>query len=73
MNILGHTFPVDIYYTQEPVKNYLEFAIHTVIQIHTNEKITGDILLFLTRLEVIDYSTRYYIHLNITQYIVLGN
>lgn len=40
-------YPVEIFYTPEPEKDYLEAAIRTVIQIHLCEG-QGDILLFLT-------------------------
>ncbi|KAJ3076488.1 hypothetical protein HDU98_002932 [Podochytrium sp. JEL0797] len=43
----GRTFPVDIFYTPEPERDYLEAAIRTVLQIHTCED-PGDILVFLT-------------------------
>lgn len=48
MNVPGRTHPVDIFYTPEPERDYLEAAIRTVIQIHMCEEIPGDILLFLT-------------------------
>lgn len=48
MNVPGRTHPVEIFYTPEPEKDYLEAAIRTVIQIHMCEEISGDILLFLT-------------------------
>jgi len=44
-------FPVEIFYTPEPEKDYLEASIRTVIQIHLCEG-PGDILLFLTGEEV---------------------
>jgi len=47
IKVPGRTFPVDIFYTPEPEKDYLEASIRTVIQIHTCEE-PGDILLFLT-------------------------
>jgi pre-mRNA-splicing factor ATP-dependent RNA helicase DHX15/PRP43 len=48
----GRTFPVEIFYTPEPERDYLEAAIRTVIQIHMCEETEGDILLFLTGQEV---------------------
>lgn len=47
LTVPGRTFPVEIYYTPEPEKDYLEAAIRTVLQIHTCED-EGDILVFLT-------------------------
>lgn len=54
LSIPGRTFPVEIFYTPEPEKDYLEAAIRTVIQIHMCEEGEGDILLFLTGQEEID-------------------
>ncbi len=45
--IPGRTYPVEIYYTPEFQRDYLDAAIRTVLQIHATEK-EGDILLFLT-------------------------
>lgn len=53
MNVPGRTFPVEIFYTPEPERDYLEAAIRTVIQIHMCEEVAGDILLFLTGQEVL--------------------
>lgn len=47
-NIPGRRFPVDIHYTLQPEANYLQAAISTIFQIHTKEKVPGDILVFLT-------------------------
>ncbi|VDO94179.1 unnamed protein product [Soboliphyme baturini] len=54
MSIPGRTFPVEIFYTPEPERDYLEAAIRTVVQIHLCEEIEGDILLFLTGQEEIE-------------------
>lgn len=54
LSIPGRTFPVEIFYTPEPEKDYLEAAIRTVVQIHMVEETEGDILLFLTGQEEID-------------------
>lgn len=65
MNVPGRTHPVEIFYTPEPEKDYLEAAIRTVMQIHMCEEIVGDILLFLTGQEVrlINLSyTQQYLH-----------
>lgn len=47
MKVPGRMFSVEMFYTPEPEKDYLEAAIRTVIQIHLCEP-AGDILLFLT-------------------------
>ena len=48
---------VEIFYTPEPERDYLEASIRTVIQIHLCEK-PGDILLFLTGEEEIEDAVR---------------
>uniref|UniRef100_A0A7N8YRH4 ATP-dependent RNA helicase DHX15 n=1 Tax=Mastacembelus armatus TaxID=205130 RepID=A0A7N8YRH4_9TELE len=54
LTIPGRTHPVEIFYTPEPERDYLEAAIRTVIQIHMCEQDEGDLLLFLTGQEEID-------------------
>ncbi|VDD82718.1 unnamed protein product [Mesocestoides corti] len=54
LTVPGRTHPVEIFYTQEPERDYLEAAIRTVIQIHMCEESEGDILLFLTGQEEIE-------------------
>ncbi|GAA0170069.1 RNA helicase [Lithospermum erythrorhizon] len=53
--IPGRTFPVDIFYTKQPESDYLDASLITVLQIHLLEP-EGDILLFLTGQEEIDYA-----------------
>lgn len=53
LDIPGRTFPVEIFYTMEPERDYLDAAIRTTLQIHLNE-LPGDILLFLTGEEEIE-------------------
>jgi pre-mRNA-splicing factor ATP-dependent RNA helicase DHX15/PRP43 len=57
LKVPGRTFPVEIYYSPEAERNYLDAAIRTVIQIHTCEE-PGDILLFLTGEEEIEDACR---------------
>ena len=59
LSIPGRTFPVEIFYTPEPERDYLEAAIRTVIQIHLCEESEGDILLFLTGEEEIEEAGKY--------------
>ncbi|KAF2088973.1 pre-mRNA-splicing factor ATP-dependent RNA helicase PRP43 [Saccharata proteae CBS 121410] len=49
----GRTHPVEIFYTAEPERDYVEAALRTVLQIHATEA-EGDILLFLTGEEEIE-------------------
>lgn len=55
LTIPGRTHPVEIFYTPEPERDYLEAAIRTVIQIHMCEEEEGDLLLFLTGQEVFSF------------------
>jgi HrpA-like RNA helicase len=49
------TYPVDIYYLDKPIKNYIETAVFTAATIHRNNpKNSGDILVFLTGQEEIN-------------------
>ena len=47
MKVPGRTFPVEVFYTAEAERNYVEAAVRTVLQIHRCED-EGDILVFLT-------------------------
>lgn len=47
LKVPGRTFPVEVFYTAEPERNYVEAAVRTAIQIHKHEG-PGDILVFLT-------------------------
>lgn len=53
----GRTHPVEIFYTAEPERDYVEASIRTVLQIHATEP-EGDILLFLTGEEEIEDACR---------------
>ncbi|GJN74496.1 pre-mRNA splicing factor ATP-dependent RNA helicase PRP43 [Purpureocillium lilacinum] len=53
----GRTHPVEIFYTAEPEKDYVEAAIRTVLQIHASEP-EGDVLLFLTGEDEIEDACR---------------
>ncbi|XP_012066040.1 probable pre-mRNA-splicing factor ATP-dependent RNA helicase DEAH2 isoform X2 [Jatropha curcas] len=57
MRVPGRLHPVEIFYTQEPERDYLEAAIRTVVQIHMYEPL-GDILVFLTGEEEIEDACR---------------
>lgn len=58
MKVPGRTHPVELYYTPEPERDYLEAAVKTVIQIHVCEEERGDMLLFLTGQEEIEDACR---------------
>ncbi|KAG5543565.1 hypothetical protein RHGRI_016341 [Rhododendron griersonianum] len=53
MKVPGRLHPVEIFYTEEPERDYLEAAIRTIMQIHMCEP-PGDILVFLTGEEEIE-------------------
>lgn len=55
--IPGRTFPVDIFFTPEPERDYLEAAVRTAVQIHVCEE-EGDVLMFLTGQEEIENACR---------------
>lgn len=57
MAVAGRTYPVEIYYTPEFQRDYLDAAIRTVLQIHATED-EGDILLFLTGEDEIEDACR---------------
>ncbi|PRQ35577.1 putative RNA helicase [Rosa chinensis] len=54
-SIPGRTFPYKVNYVKEPESDYLDAALITVLQIHLEEP-EGDILLFLTGQEEIDFA-----------------
>lgn len=53
MKVPGRTHPVEIFYTPQPEKDYVEASVRTAVQIHQHES-AGDILLFLTGEEEIE-------------------
>jgi pre-mRNA-splicing factor ATP-dependent RNA helicase DHX15/PRP43 len=57
MKVSGRMFPVEIFYTPEAERDYLEAAIRTVVQVHVCEP-PGDILIFLTGEEEIEDACR---------------
>ena len=57
LKIPGRTYPVEIFYTTEPERDYVEAAIRTVVQIHNSEP-PGDVLMFLTGEEEVENACR---------------
>lgn len=53
----GRTHPVQLFYTPEAERDYIEASIRTVLQIHATEE-EGDVLLFLTGEEEIEDACR---------------
>lgn len=57
MHIEGRQYPIRIYYTQTSQEDYVESALITIFQIH-RESPHGDILVFLTGQEEIEYLSK---------------
>ncbi|KAG9120200.1 DEAH-box ATP-dependent RNA helicase prp43, partial [Ceratobasidium sp. 392] len=57
LKVPGRTFPVEVFYAQEPEPDYFEAAIRTVLMIHQVED-EGDILVFLTGEQEIEDACR---------------
>lgn len=53
LRVPGRLHPVELFYTHEPERDYLEASIRTVVQIHISEP-SGDVLVFLTGEEEIE-------------------
>ncbi|KAJ9324916.1 hypothetical protein DTO027B5_3351 [Paecilomyces variotii] len=53
ISLEGRMYPVDILYLESPAEDYVERAVKTIFDIHTQEP-DGDILVFLTGREEID-------------------
>jgi pre-mRNA-splicing factor ATP-dependent RNA helicase DHX15/PRP43 len=57
MRVPGRLHPVEIFYTPEPERDYVDAAVRTVCQIHLCED-EGDVLVFLTGEEEIEEAAR---------------
>lgn len=57
VKVPGRTHPVEIFYTADPEKDFVEASVRTVLQIHQYES-RGDVLLFLTGEEEIEDACR---------------
>ncbi|KAK8936369.1 putative pre-mRNA-splicing factor ATP-dependent RNA helicase [Platanthera zijinensis] len=53
LSVEGKAYPVEIHYVQDPVSDYLQSAVDTVLLIHEKEPV-GDVLVFLTGQDDID-------------------
>ncbi|CAI8509994.1 unnamed protein product [Hanseniaspora opuntiae] len=54
LRIPGKTFPVELTYLSSPTYDYLTLSIDKAVDIHFNEDLDGDILIFLTGAEEIE-------------------
>ena len=52
--IQGRQFPVQLHYTVQPQPDYLHSAVSTVLQLHEEDEVEGDLLVFLTGREEIE-------------------
>ncbi|XP_048331112.2 probable pre-mRNA-splicing factor ATP-dependent RNA helicase DEAH9 [Ziziphus jujuba] len=57
LSVEGRGFSVQIHYVEEPVSNYIQSAVSTVLLIHDQERM-GDILVFLTGQDDIDAAVK---------------
>jgi ATP-dependent RNA helicase DDX35 len=57
VNLEGRAYPVDVLYLESPADDYVEKAVETAFNVHTQEA-DGDILIFLTGREEIDRATQ---------------
>jgi len=56
--IEGRQHPVDVLYTPEASQDFADTALKTIFQIHYKEPLPGDILVFLTGQETIEYALK---------------
>jgi len=56
--IKGRQHPVDVLYTPEASQDFADTALKTIFQIHYKEPLPGDILVFLTGQETIEYALK---------------
>lgn len=52
--VSGRTFPVDVFYSDEPVADYVTESAQTVIGLHMSKPLPGDILVFLPGQDAIE-------------------
>ena len=53
LTVEGRQYPVDIYYTAQPVRDYVQAAVETVLRIDREER-EGDVLVFVTGREEVE-------------------
>lgn len=53
LSVSGRSYPVEVLYSADPVPDYVQESVNTVIKIHEQED-DGDILVFLTGQEEVD-------------------
>lgn len=53
-NIPGRTFPVDSFFSRNPVEDYVDNAVWQAVQLHVQAPLPGDMLIFMTGQEDIE-------------------
>ncbi|CAH1778822.1 unnamed protein product, partial [Owenia fusiformis] len=57
LTVEGRMFPVDVFYSLDPVPDYVKATVETVMKIHHKEP-EGDVLAFLTGMDEVEHVTR---------------
>ncbi len=53
-SIKGRNYPVNVTYLPEPTSDWIEAALTSILQIHVQQPLPGDILVFLTGQDIIE-------------------
>lgn len=53
-HVRGRQYPVTVLYAADPVADYLDAAVTAALQVHVDQPVPGDILVFLTGADEID-------------------
>ncbi|MCJ1374851.1 putative ATP-dependent RNA helicase dhr2 [Loxospora ochrophaea] len=53
-HIEGRQYPVQVFYSPDPVHDFMDAALRTIFKIHYKEPLPGDILVFLTGQEAVE-------------------
>eukprot|EP00049_Salpingoeca_infusionum_P027460 m.32573 g.32573 ORF g.32573 m.32573 type:complete len:729 (+) comp9527_c1_seq2:195-2381(+) len=57
LSVEGRTYPVNVFYSEAPVPDYVKATVDTIVSIHQRKK-EGDVLAFLTSQDEIDNAVR---------------
>ncbi|GET93154.1 deah-box RNA helicase, putative [Leishmania tarentolae] len=52
--VSGRTYPVELFYSDEPVADYVTESAHTVLGLHLSKPLPGDVLVFLPGQDAIE-------------------
>lgn len=56
LSIQGRVYPVEVYYLNDPVANYVKASVETVMKIHESQRM-GHVLVFLTGQDEVEEAT----------------